>query len=167
MNKAQSNFAKIISYNFLGTFFDKFLILLITLALTKFILPEDYARWGYFFQFVLLTDAVLMNSTLGIFSRTFFLKKTDHIEIYQWKIFFGLILISLLTFFYLFSIDLKFIIIELGVFLSFIFYNYVCLFLRFSNQNKSFFAVSFFKLLIFSITITVTIILNDMLENLI
>jgi len=139
------------SYNLFGTFFDKGLILFTSFYLTSLISVANYGKWVLFYQFVVIAMALSFAPLYSIFSRRFSSngngnKKT--LPVYQIELL-AVIIILIVSFYLILVGDLFLAALFLLSLMSFGGYNYLSLYFRFSQNDKTYFFVSLLRISLF------------------
>jgi O-antigen/teichoic acid export membrane protein len=131
--------------NFLGTIFDKLLVLIVGLYISNFITADDYGYWVIFYQFILISFTSSFSPNLEIYSRKSSQYISNGLPVFNLKS--SIIITVIIGLVYSYSLNLNFFyIFAVPIFAL---YQYVVLHLRFQGEDRKYALLSFLRLIIF------------------
>ena len=152
--------------NIIGATLDKSLPLIITIILTNYMSQETFGIWTQYFQIVIIISSVIVSPLTLFFSREFYLKSNEKLQIYNGSI---ISVIFILTFFlikFLLNdlINGSYLIELVLIIFLFIIYSLYGTYLRYIKKDIKYASYAFFRAALFGVTIFIFIIYNKELS---
>jgi O-antigen/teichoic acid export membrane protein len=152
---------KPVVYNLIGSTFDKGLPMIVSALLTKFMSPADYGRWSLFFAFLLISFTITSSPLFTIFARKFYTYKESDQKMYIY--FYRLLVVvqatSILIYYTFFSSISWISIFEILCIIFMNLYSYIALFFRYKKWDMFYMRHSFYRLIVFSAVLFISILL--------